>query len=236
MPGMDGTGVAFEPLIRILPLQIDFKVVGYPGDRPLSFEETLCSAQAQIPDQNVVLIAESFSGLVAVALIGSGRIRARGLVLCAAFARPPRPLAFPLVSYLPLKSMLRLPLPRRLMARVVYGGAASVNVFQPLYQRIKAIVAPEVLIERLRQINTVDVRSCLSQLTLPCAYLQAAGDRTVPARALRDFSAAIPHLNIYSIPGPHFILQTNPRESWAAVADFMKREGLAPPAGFSFQG
>jgi pimeloyl-ACP methyl ester carboxylesterase len=224
MPGMDGTGIAFEPLIQVLPREVDYSVVRYPSDRPLSFEETLDSAEAQIAgDPNAVLVAESFSGLVAVSLLGNGRIGARALVLCAAFARSPRPRFFSVLGYLPLAGVLRLPLPRRLMARVVNGGAASVDVFHPLYERVQTMVSPQVLIERLCQINTVDVRSLLPRLKLPCAYLQALGDRTVPAEALHDFRESIPHLRIYRIHGPHFILQVNPHACWSAISDFLTR-------------
>jgi pimeloyl-ACP methyl ester carboxylesterase len=230
MPGMDGTGISFEPLIRLLPQEVAFTVVRYPSDRPLTFEQTLRCAEAQIPgDPDVVLVAESFSGLVAASLLGSGRIGARALVLCAAFARSPRPILFSLLGCLPLSGALRLPLPRRIMARTVDGGAASVDVFYPLYQRIQTMVSPQVLIARLGQINTVDVRPFLPRLTLPCAYLQAVGDRTIPAKALRDFQEAIPLLRIYRIRGPHFILQAKPHACWAAISDFMTH--TIPSAG-----
>ena len=228
MPGIDGTGISFEPLAELLPPEVAVTVVRYPPDRILSFEETLRCAEAQMPEEpHALVIAESFSGLVVTALLGSGRLRAaRGLVLCAAFARSPQPVFFSLLDRLPLAGMLRLPFPRRLMSHVVHGGAASVDVFFAIWRRIQTMVEPEVLIERLRLINRVDVRPYLPRLTLPCAYLQATGDRTVPTSAVVDFSTSIPQLQVYRIPGPHFILQAQPLACWAAISDFMIRHSL----------
>jgi hypothetical protein len=68
---MDGTGLSFEPLEQVLPKDVHVKVIHYPTDRLLSFEETLQCAKDQIqPDQeNIIVIAESFSGPVAIALV-----------------------------------------------------------------------------------------------------------------------------------------------------------------------
>ena len=93
-PGMDGSGISFEPLGRLIPNDVHIKVIRYPEDRFFSFEETVQCAKDQIGDdrKNVIVIAESFSGPVAVALVGSGELRAECLILCSTFARSPRPL------------------------------------------------------------------------------------------------------------------------------------------------
>ncbi len=229
LPGLDGTGIGFEPLRRVLPPDTAVSVVRYPTDRLLDFEDTLCCAAAQIPcAPDALVIAESFSGLVAAALLGGGRIRARGLVLCAAFARSPRPVFFSLLERLPAAALLRVPFPRRLMGHVVQGGPDSVDVFLPLWQRVQAMVEPRVLMQRLRLINRIDVRPYLPRLTLPCAYLQAAGDRTVPQAAMEDFRAALPQLQVYRIDGPHFILQARPQACLAAVYDFWRQAADRP--------
>lgn len=222
LPGLDGTGISFEPLQEVLPPGVATAVVRYPTDRLLSFEETVRCARDQIPwDEGAVILAESFSGPVAVALVGSGRLRAMCLILCSTFARPPRPLVLKLLEFLPLKALLRLPLPRLLLKHVVAGGEESAAVFLAMWQRVKAVVPAEVLVHRLRIICGVDVRGFLPGLNVPCLYIQAASDRSVPASSLCDFMEGVPDLRVKRIAGPHFILQAQPRASLDAITSFL---------------
>jgi len=222
MPGMDGTGISFEPLGQLLPRDVNVKVVRYPADRLLGFEETLqCVTEQVQTDDMTIIIAESFSGPVAVALVGSGQLKAKCLILSATFARSPRPLLLKTLSYLPLELLIKLPLPRFLLKYIVKGGEESVEVFHALLQRIRAMVPAKVLAHRLNVINQTDVRGWLSKLTVPCLYLQATLDRAVPASALFDFTEAVADLRVTRIRGPHFILQAQPRESLAAIENFM---------------
>lgn len=221
LPGLDGTGISFEPFGAVLPKDIAVCVVRYPADKPLSFEETVCCARDQIPwDEDVLVLAESFSGPVALALIGSGLISPECLVLCSTFARSPRPQVLKALRLLPLERLLKLPVPRLLLKLVVAGGVESADLLLGLWQRIRVMVTPEVLAHRLKMISRVDVRAFLPGLSIPCLYLQAASDRTIPGSALFDFMEAVPDLRVRRIPGPHFILQARPRESLEAIQRF----------------
>src|SRR5512136_1744278 len=111
LPGMDGTGVSFEPFREVLPGDVTVKVIRYPTDRLLSFEETVQCAREQIQSdqKDVIVLAESFSGPVAIALVASGQLKAKCLILCATFARPPRPVLLKILRYLPLELLIKLP-------------------------------------------------------------------------------------------------------------------------------
>lgn len=221
LPGLDGTGISFEPFGAVLPDDVPVCVVRYPTDRLLSFEETVRCARDQIPrERDAVVLAESFSGPVALALAGSGLIRPGCMVLCSTFARSPRPRVLKALELLPLKRLLGLPVHRSLLRLVVAGGAESADLLLDLWRRVRTMVPPEVLVHRLEIINRVDVRDFLPGLSVPCLYLQAASDRTVPESALFDFMEAVPDLRVKRIPGPHFILQARPRESLDAIQHF----------------
>jgi pimeloyl-[acyl-carrier protein] methyl ester esterase len=222
MPGMDGTGISFEPFGEVLPKDINVKVIRYPSDRLLNFEESVQCAMDQIGScqQEVIVIAESFSGPVAVALAASGRLRASCLILCATFARSPRPVLLKLLFFLPLELILRLPMPRFLLKLVIEGGEKSTDLFLALWQRVKPLVPARTLIHRLRVIDRIDVRDRLPKLTIPCLYIQASGDRSVPASCLFDFTEAVSDLRVTRIKGPHFILQAEPDASLAAIQNF----------------
>jgi pimeloyl-[acyl-carrier protein] methyl ester esterase len=229
LPGLDGTGLSFEPIEGLLPDGIDVRVVRYPNDKRLDFEQTVRCARSQIPcDREMVVLAESFSGPIATALAGSGQINAGYVIFCATFARSPRPGWINASKHLPVTALLRLPFPSAVLRPFVEGGRESADVFIDLWRRVRKIVPPDILMHRLRLINTIDVRGWLPHLVMPCLYIQAAGDRTVPPACLLDFVKTVPNLSVRTIKGPHFILQARPRLCLAAIEDFIGRNAGKP--------
>lgn len=224
LPGMDGTGISFEPLGKLLPHDVRVKVIKYPN-RFLSFEETVQCAKDQIrvDQKNVIVLAESFSGPVAVALVGSGQLKPKCLILCSTFARSPRPVLLNLISYLPLKLLLRLPFPRFLFKHVVEGGDKPTDLFASMWKRVKALVPARVLVHRLNVIRHMDVREWLSKITIPCLYIQATSDRSVPRSCMSDFIELVPDLRVERIKGPHFILQAQPQACQNVIQNFVSR-------------
>lgn len=223
MPGIDGTGLSFEPLGEVLSKDVRVKVIQYPTDRLLSFEETVQCAKDQIqPDQeDIIVIAESFSGPVAVALVASGQLKAKCLILCSTFARSPRPVLLKLLGYLPLELFVMLPFPRFILKHVIEGGEETTDLFLAMWHRVKARVPAKTLVHRLKVISQVDVRRWLPKLTIPCCYIQATSDRCVPRSSLFDFIELVPDLRVKRIRGPHFILQAQPQASLSAIENFV---------------
>jgi len=223
MPGMDGTGLSFEPLGRVLPKDVHLKVIQYPTDKLLSFEETVRCAKDQIQSaqEDIIVIAESFSGPVAIALVGSGQLKAKCLILCSTFARSPRPVLLKVLRYLPLELLARLPFPRFVLKHVIEGGEEATDLFLAMWHRVKALVPAKILVHRLKVINRVDVRGWLPKVNIPCCYIQATSDRCVPTSSLFDFIELVPDLRVKRIRGPHFILQAQPQASLAAIQNFV---------------
>src|SRR6516225_8307668 len=92
LPGMDGTGRLFEPLLPFLPPSLVAVVLAYPPDRPLDYAELLPYVEAAIPDgQEFLVLGESFSGPLALLLAARQPPGLRGIILCASFARSPLP-------------------------------------------------------------------------------------------------------------------------------------------------
>jgi pimeloyl-[acyl-carrier protein] methyl ester esterase len=223
LPGIDGTGVSFGPLGEVLPPDVIAKIIRYPTDKLISFEETVQCARDQIQSdqKEVIVLAESFSGPVAVALVGSGQLKAKCLILCATFARSPRPALLKILNYLPLELLLKLPFPRFLLKQLVEGEKEATDVFLSMWARVKTMVPPKVLVHRLKVISQMDVRQWLPKLTIPCCYIQATCDRAVPSSSLFDFAEAIVDLRVRRIRGPHYILQAQPQACLSAIENFV---------------
>jgi pimeloyl-ACP methyl ester carboxylesterase len=221
MPGIDGTGLSFEPLLPFLPANAKITIVRYPTDKLLSFEETVECAAAQIPaGKHPIVIAESFSGPVAIQMIASGRIKAKALILCATCAKSPRPIVWRIMRFLRLPLLIRPDMPRRFF-KIVIGDDKLIAELMPLWKKVHAGVPARVMDHRLKIINRVDVTKWLKKFPVPCCYLQATDDRVIPSSCLADFEKGIPNLVVKRIKAPHFILQAQPQACLDAIEAFI---------------
>jgi pimeloyl-[acyl-carrier protein] methyl ester esterase len=84
LPGTDGTGELFRPLIERLPREIECVPVRYPGDRWMSYLDLAGFVACQCPASGpFVLVAESFSTPLAIQIAATRPENLVGLVLCA---------------------------------------------------------------------------------------------------------------------------------------------------------
>jgi pimeloyl-ACP methyl ester carboxylesterase len=91
LPGMDGTGMLFDPLRAELGNAVGTTVVRYPTHGPIGYDELASIARAALPSGPFVVLGESFSGPIAILLAASRPAGLVGLVLACSFARNPRP-------------------------------------------------------------------------------------------------------------------------------------------------
>src|SRR5262249_28255215 len=156
LPGMDGTGRLFEPLLPFLPPSLVAAVVAYPTDRPCGYAELLPRVEAAIPDgQQFVILGESFSGPLALLLAPRQPPGLRGIILCASFVRSPFPFVARWFRGLIRPWWFRV-VPRWLIRRALLGRFDEPALAQMVEAAI-AGVQPAVLAARARAILEVDV-------------------------------------------------------------------------------
>lgn len=220
LPGLDGTGILFRPLLAALPETVQAKVITYPEKQKLSLSEHARWVIRQLPEEKVVLLAESFSGLVALTLLAEAASRISTVIFVGAFAEPPRPLLLklPLVSR---AASLARAAPSFLLRRYCLGNDATVAQLN-LLRKALAAVAPEVLAHRLALVGT---RHSFGKapFTVPCHYLQATEDRLVPDTSASWFAQRFEKFELERLEGPHFLLQMRPRESTRAIGEIVLR-------------
>jgi pimeloyl-ACP methyl ester carboxylesterase len=215
LPGMDGTGRMFEPFVHCLPAGLRGSVVRYPADRECSIEELADIARAAIPaDRPAIIVAESFSGLVTCELLKHRPANVRGVVFVGAFLAPPRPLLIRALSVLPAGIRQGGRIGRRLIGRACLGRWATAET-RALLEGALAEVDPWILASRLRMI--LQPPAAPPTIDVPTCYLQATGDRLVPARCAATFAALAAELEVIPIDGPHMLLQARPAECWRAI-------------------
>lgn len=219
LPGMDGTGILFRPFLQALVDDLPVKVVAYPADKPMGYDELGEFVLNALPTEGpVVLLGESFSGPIAAALAARLGDRVRGLVLCCTFMSNPRPALRPLLPFAGLIPFAAIPV--GLAARPLLGSFAT-PALKSLLAEALALVSPAVLRARLKSVATVNATEALAAVKVPVLYLQASSDALVPARAVRKARKACPAMKVQVIHGPHCLLQVAPAEAAAAVLAYV---------------
>jgi pimeloyl-ACP methyl ester carboxylesterase len=220
LPGMDGTGHLFAPLIAALGPDLKARVVSYPADELLGYEALAAIARAALPaDEPFILLGESFSGPIAVMLAAEGHAQLRGVVLCCSFVCNPRPLLAGLRVLLKLLPFAGAPM--GILNRLLLGGFSTPALRAALADAVGK-VAPKVMRERLRAVVGVDVSGRLADLRVPCLYLQATRDNVVPESAARLVAALRPDTKLVRIAAPHCLLQAAPAEAAAVLGTFIR--------------
>jgi pimeloyl-ACP methyl ester carboxylesterase len=222
LPGMDGTGTLFSEFISALPKVTDVRIVAYPPDRPLGYAELEAHVLGRLPTQPFILVGESFSGPIAIAVAAAAPPQLRGVVLVCSFAKAPMPpLVGALASYLPL---WRAP---AMLANAVLMGRYSTPSNRERLSAAMHKVSAQTWRARLRAVHTVDVTRQLQAAKVPILYLRASGDRLVRRSAWHLINRLLPSAQLAELEGPHFLLQAKPVESAARIAAFAREAGLA---------
>ena len=218
LPGMDGTGRLFEPLIAALGPAFSVLVVRYPEHEVLDYDSLAAIARRSLPaDGDFILLGESFSGPIAVKLAASKPPGLVGLVLCCTFVRNPRPALAPargLLRYAPVGL-----LPGAVLSALLLGRFATASLRAAVKSAV-AMVADAVLKERLNDVISVDMTAELSGLNIAVLYLQASHDSLVPAEAGRHIMEVYPRTQLLRLAGPHCLLQAAAADSAKAIQDF----------------
>jgi pimeloyl-ACP methyl ester carboxylesterase len=225
LPGLDGTGELFAPFISALPNHLARHIVAYPK-QALNLEALAEYVINRLPEGEIILLAESFSGLVALTLLAQDHAPIKGVIFCAAFASSPRPWLVHATSRLPFLQRLFRFTPDALMRHYCLDQDASASQID-LLRSIVLSVPEAVLSQRLRLIEGFKP-SIGKPLKLPCYFLQADGDRLVPPQAASWFRDHFEPFQLQRIEGPHFLLQSNPSvcaKGVMAILDEWERSG-----------
>jgi len=212
LPGLDGTGDLFQPFIASTPSGIEPIVVEYPiTQSSIDFLED--RVREKLTEQCVV-VAESFSGPIAVRVATDARVRA--LVLCNSFVNSPFP---PWLRHFMVAPLFSVPPPRLLIRSALLGADASpllVDQVQAVIRRLPAALVAE----RVRQVLETDERRTVRVLAKPVLYLRGLRDNLVSQRSWKDLATVRPDAEIAQIEGPHLLLQVRPDECWRAIMKF----------------
>lgn len=221
MPGIDGTGIFFRPLLRALPPDIAPRVITYPDGGALSLAEHAGFVRELLPRNDVVLVAESFSGLVALMLLHDPPGQVKGVVFSAAFAEPLRRLLIRVATFLPGIPSLVKRLPAALLNHYLFAPRADEMLEELLCDALPRL-SPAALTHRAGLV-ALGYPFPEERFAIPCLYLQAARDRVVPQKAADWFAEHFVNFELARFDAPHCLLQTRPRECADRIVRYVDR-------------
>jgi pimeloyl-ACP methyl ester carboxylesterase len=219
LPGFDGEIELRREFLDALAKNNEVRGVSYPRRTLGTLDEYRVHAMAHAPvDWKPVLVAESFSGLVA-ARWASVDSRVQALVLCAAFARNPVGYAATLGASMPELAKLG-PLLLGPMARLS-GDPKRRRWAAALSKAIESLPS-EVVSERLRLIATEDVGPLLAALAAPIVIVQFDSDAVIGPLARAHLVSVCHNAHVLRLAGPHFALETRPAECAKAIDEHLR--------------
>jgi pimeloyl-[acyl-carrier protein] methyl ester esterase len=222
-PGFDGTGRLFRSFVRALPPAIQPSIVAYPADIEYRYEELVDFAEHSLPaDRPFAMVAESFSGPVAIRLAARRPQGLKSLVLVNTFIRPsfrwiPAGAKGVIGSYL-----FRIAPPAWLVRHFGLGSDASEDSISEVRAALSEI-KPHVLACRAREALSADFESDFMRVTAPMLYLKGAKDRLLTPRVASALQKLRPDLEVVPLDAPHFALQRRPAEAATVISQFLLR-------------
>jgi pimeloyl-ACP methyl ester carboxylesterase len=214
LPGFDGNATLREPFVAALNAHHPARAVSYPNATLGSLRGYCRYAAAQATeDARHILVAESFSGLVAARWAATDP-HVEAVVLCASFARNPvRWLAsvgaaLPEIVRLGAKLLRAIPPATRDPRHLEWSREFNDTILA---------LDDAVIAERLRIIADEDVSHELAGLRIPIVLMQFDGDQVVGTRARRELESVCRNAEVVRLPGPHYALEIRPRECAEAI-------------------
>ena len=219
LPGLDGTGELFAPFVAALPDRLPTRTIAYP-ERETDLDALADFVESRLPGGDVVLLAESFSGLVALTLLPRIRKPIKAVIFCASFAETPRPWLVRIVRGLPFQNRLIRLAPDVMLRRCCLGRNAPSALVRD-FRRVVEKVPPRMFSHRLGLIARFQPPPGMS-IKIPCYFLQAANDRLVPAQRAEWFRPRFTPFHLQRLEGPHMLLQARAQLCAERVMEILK--------------
>ncbi|MET0051453.1 MAG: alpha/beta fold hydrolase [Candidatus Thiodiazotropha sp.] len=218
LPGLDGTGRLFQGFLQCYPGET--RVVPLPMDGPQDHHALALRIFTQLPEEDFVLLAESYSGLIAMHLMAMGLIHLKGVIFVASFLNSPNPWLLRLGSVLPLERPPGGHIPNILYRALILGKQAPDALIRDFLQVIAELPAG-LLKQRLRVLKSLQAPAF--EIDIPVFYLQAQQDRLIGRDSWCDFKRRFPAAECFPVDGPHLLLQSQPEATSSLVSELVRR-------------
>jgi pimeloyl-[acyl-carrier protein] methyl ester esterase len=217
LPGLHGTSELFDSFVAAAPSHLRPLVLTLPESG--SYAELAQQLSARLPAGKFAILAESFSGPLAIALAREMPERIVAVILSNTFVSAPRNRLF---RFLPWSLLLRIPAPGWAIRYLVAGWQASPALVSAVRAAIRR-QPPSILAARMQAIFALSRSGTEAAINVPLLLFTGSEDHLVPPD-----SAAPPLEKIARtsrrvvLRAPHLLLQTASAEAWNAITEFLE--------------
>jgi len=221
MPGLDGTGKLFAPIIPLLKPYFRLQIITYPDlDK---FNDYVDCALSQLPTASEYsLIAESFSGPVALALMAHRPDMIGPSVLSSTFARSPLAELTRMSNYIP-DQMFSIGALGQFILDVYEVEDEDFSETQPLPLNVTEQLDGVLLKNRIGALSRIDISALLPGIEVPILYLRGIQDRIVSENDAVVLQTHLPNIRRVDFDAPHLLLQTRPQESAELILQHVRQ-------------
>ncbi|HYD39340.1 MAG TPA: alpha/beta hydrolase, partial [Anaeromyxobacter sp.] len=205
-----------------LPETVEPIVVPLPPHAGPGFERLVAAVREKLPVQRrYALLAESFSGPMAIRFASERPADLVALVLVATFHRSP--VSPWLAALRPLASvLLSRPPPAWATRHLLAGNDALDDLVRDFREAVRE-TAPAVLAARIRTALDADEAGALAACRVPILYVGGARDRLLRSAIPNELKTLQLALELEVLDAPHLVLQRQPMESARVVSRFLER-------------
>ena len=218
LPGFDGTGLLFDPVAEAFGYRCRTTVLPFQDE--VTLEDYVRSVSDRLPKHHVVLLAESFSGPIALSLLARYPGRFEAAIICSGFARSPFGSLLGLSRWITESFLGSNPLQNLLLNKFCAIDDVPFAVQQAVLN-VEELVPPQVIKTRFNMIAGLNVSSLLSRISAPVLYMRAMKDKLVSSQLREELFENIPQICMKEINGPHLLLQSEPIECADAIMNFL---------------
>lgn len=225
MPGLHGTDAMFQQIMPLLDGPVE--CVNYPRDISQDYDTLFSWLEKHLDwSKPRVLIAESFSGPLALRLARRFPNSVEAVVIAASFCASP---INPGLALLPLRPLFMVSPPSSALKHFLTGMDAKKEVLHSLKSVIKSLPS-RILSQRIRSVLGLEQKDCPSLPGTPILLLQAQHDNLIPWESQTMLEQHYPHANVRWLDSPHLLLQTRPEEATRYIKDFLGKLTPLSPA------
>ena len=219
LPGLDATATLHDDFLEAARNSaVSASVLAYPRDN-LDYFALETWVRARLPSSGpFVLLGESFSGPIAVAIAANPPPGLCGLVLSTSFASKPVRWLAPLAPFI---RSAPLPVPPMGVLSPLLLGRWSTARLETLLRAAVQSVPSDLLRFRASVALQADVTSLLQRISVPTLCLRASDDQLLSRACSDRIAGALPGCTVQDIEGPHLLLQARAAACAHAIGDFI---------------
>lgn len=230
LPGLHGTQALYESVRHNLPQGIDAEFINLPSKGKQDYNTLANLLHQELSNSSEgskrLLIAESFSGPLAIRIASLCPEKIQGIVLGASFCDAP---LNPGIALIPLRPLFMVKPPRSALRHFLIGDDASKAELAELREVMQSVPSA-TLSKRIRTILELEEDDNPDLPDIPMLILQAKKDNLVPWQAQSKLEVNYPKATTHWIESPHLIFQRCPEECVQRIIEFADTINPALPA------